>query len=252
MPTGRRRCCAASGCSRTCSARRRRRRRRTFRRSTRARRRAARRCSVRERMEQHRKNPVCASCHAPMDPLGFALENFDAIGRWRATAKTGADRCVGSVARRDASSTGSPGLRAFLLERPRRVRAHGDREAADLRARPWARASRHARRSARIVRDAARDGYKWSSMILGVVNSTPFQMRRASHDHHQEGIDRGGQCCAVSARALALPLLDGMVPALTAQARTAARPVTVSASCICRTASAWSSGRRRVRGAASS
>ena len=39
--------------------------------------------SVRERLEQHRKNPVCASCHAPMDPLGFALENFDAIGKWR-------------------------------------------------------------------------------------------------------------------------------------------------------------------------
>ena len=53
---------------------------------------------MRERMEQHRKNPVCASCHARMDPLGFALENFDAIGRWRDDATDGAaDRRVGAL-----------------------------------------------------------------------------------------------------------------------------------------------------------
>ena len=66
--------------------------------------------SLRERMEQHRANPVCASCHARMDPLGFALENFDATGQWRSARRRQADRRVGRAARRHEFD-GPAGLR---------------------------------------------------------------------------------------------------------------------------------------------
>ena len=92
--TAPRRSCAASGCSTTCSARRRPRRRRTSRRCRRPCK-TGKALSMREAMEQHRANPSCASCHARMDPLGFALENFDAVGRWRTKAANAADRRVG-------------------------------------------------------------------------------------------------------------------------------------------------------------
>ena len=84
-------------CSRTCSARRRRRRRPNvppLENDARS------QGSLRQRMEQHRKNPVCASCHAQIDPLGFALENFDGIGKWRTSDGRRADRRVGRAARR--------------------------------------------------------------------------------------------------------------------------------------------------------
>ena len=70
--------------------------------------------SLRERMEQHRKNPACASCHQRMDPLGFALENFDALGKWRTSSDGGADRCVGVVARRHAVRRAVDGLRTLI------------------------------------------------------------------------------------------------------------------------------------------
>ena len=176
--TGPRRCCAASGCSRTSSARRRRRRRRTCRRSTdndadgTA-------LSVRERLEQHRKNPVCASCHARMDPLGFALENFDAIGKWRDSDENGTPidapaRCPTAPTFEARSSCG-----AILLEQPRAVRQDRHREAADLRARPRPRVLRPAGRPRDHARRPAAHDYRWSSIILGIVKSTPFQMRRS-------------------------------------------------------------------------
>ena len=69
--------------------------------------RGARPSSVRERLEQHRKNPTCAACHAPMDPLGFALENFDAIGAWRTTGEAAAPvDATGTPAGRRARSRG--------------------------------------------------------------------------------------------------------------------------------------------------
>ena len=71
--------------------------------------------SLRERMEVHRKNPACASCHQRMDPLGFALENFDALGKWRDGERRRADRCVGVAFPTARGSTGSPGLRALLV-----------------------------------------------------------------------------------------------------------------------------------------
>ena len=65
--------------------------------------------SLRERMELHRKNPACAGCHQRMDPLGFALENFDALGKWRTDCRWRDDRCVRFAAGRHSFSTALPG-----------------------------------------------------------------------------------------------------------------------------------------------
>ena len=100
--------------------------------------------TMREQMEEHRANPVCASCHKVMDPLGFALENFDAVGAWRTRDAGRPDRRLGRAGRRHARSTAWSTLRKALLQPSRGVRRHDDREAADLRARPRPRLSRHA------------------------------------------------------------------------------------------------------------
>jgi Protein of unknown function (DUF1592)/Protein of unknown function (DUF1588)/Protein of unknown function (DUF1587)/Protein of unknown function (DUF1585)/Protein of unknown function (DUF1595) len=134
--------------------------------------------TVRERMEQHRKDPVCASCHAQMDPLGFALENYDAIGRWRtadeaqapidSTAMLADGRLVHGPAelrqlllakREDFVTTVAQKLLTYALGR--------GLEAYDM---PAVR---------RIVRDAAPRDHRWSALILGIAKSVPFQMRRS-------------------------------------------------------------------------
>ena len=133
--------------------------------------------SMRERMVEHRRNPVCASCHAIMDPIGLSLENFDAIGRYR-------DRTAGfeplDVAGSFPDGTtfdGSGGLRETLLDRSGQfVRTL----ASKLLTYSLGRAVEHHDMPAvrAIERDAADDGYRFSSLILGIVRSTPFQMRR--------------------------------------------------------------------------
>jgi hypothetical protein len=133
--------------------------------------------TMREAMTQHRANPACAGCHARMDPIGFSMENFDALGQWR-------DRDAGSVI--DASGLlpdgtkfdGIPGLRRLLVD-------HSDEFVSTVTEKllmyavgrnlqyydaPAVRA---------IVRDAARDKHTLASLVLGVVKSTPFQMREA-------------------------------------------------------------------------
>ena len=97
---GRRRSCAASGSSRTFSARRRRRRRPTCRRSRKTKPGAAAEDRCASRWREHRANPVCASCHKVMDPIGFALENFDAVGAWRTRDAGAPHRRVGRAGRR--------------------------------------------------------------------------------------------------------------------------------------------------------
>ena len=99
--------------------------------------------TLRQRLEMHRASPACASCHKVMDPLGFALENFDAIGAWRTTRGRTATRCLGAAGRRHqggrcrrASERSAGTIRC--------VRADADREADDLRARARAAALRHA------------------------------------------------------------------------------------------------------------
>jgi mono/diheme cytochrome c family protein len=133
--------------------------------------------SVRQRLEEHRKNPVCASCHVRMDPLGFALENFDAIGQWRTTETN---------VRIDPSGTFPDGTRFTGPAEFRRVLVnHREQFVATLTEKLMTYAlgrgveyfDMPAIRS--ILREAAPRDYRWSSLILGIVNSQPFQMRTA-------------------------------------------------------------------------
>ena len=133
--------------------------------------------SVRERMEQHRKNPVYASCHAQLDPLGFAFENFNAIGGWRTMDGTspidpsgafpdGAE-FDGPTAFREALTHHSAEFVGVVVER---LLTYALGRGADYYDRPAIR---------QIIADAADHDYRWSSVVLGNVESTPFQMRRS-------------------------------------------------------------------------
>ena len=140
--------------------------------------------SVRERLEQHRANAVCASCHNTIDPLGFALEEFDAIGRWRTTNGGGTPFDTGIPI--DASGTlvdgtevhGLAGLRKVILSR-------GDQfvETVTEKLLTYAlgRTLEHYDMPVvrRISRQSAPDDLTWSSLISDIVQSTPFLMRRS-------------------------------------------------------------------------
>ena len=132
--------------------------------------------SVRERLEQHRANPVCASCHARMDPLGFALEGFDGIGRSRAA--DGGAALDTSAALPDGTAFDGPAeLRAALAERREAfVRTVAARMLTYALGRGLEAHDRPAVR--RIVREAGPD-YRWSSLVLGIAQSVPFTMRRS-------------------------------------------------------------------------
>ena len=135
--------------------------------------------SVRERLEQHRVNPVCASCHRIMDPLGFALENFDGIGRWRDVGEAGAPIDASGTLTDGATVDGPATLRAALT-------AQGENFASTVAEKLLTYAlgrgveSFDAPAVRGIVDAAARDGYRWSALIEGIVRSTPFHMRRAA------------------------------------------------------------------------
>ena len=133
--------------------------------------------AMRERMELHRTNAVCASCHARMDPLGFALENFDGIGAWRATEGDTPIDASGSLPHGFAFQ-GPSGLRRVLLSQEKRF---VETVTEKLLTYALGRGVEHHDAPAvrRISRDAAASDYRWSSVILGIVESTPFQMRRA-------------------------------------------------------------------------
>ena len=135
--------------------------------------------SLRERMEQHRSSPVCASCHARMDPLGFALEHFDAVGKWR-ERDGGAD--INATITWKGETIDSPrafreALLAsgdeFILTVIEKLMTYALGRGVDYYDAPTIR---------RIARDLARDDYRWSSLVLGIVGSDPFQMRRAPDD----------------------------------------------------------------------
>jgi mono/diheme cytochrome c family protein len=133
--------------------------------------------SVREIMETHRAKPSCNACHGVMDPLGFALENFDAVGEWRSL-----DRYAGSPI--DASGNlidgtpvkGPADLRAALARRPEqfvqtvieRLMTYALGRTVEYYDMPTVR---------RIVRESARDNYRFSSVVLGIVRSDAFRMR---------------------------------------------------------------------------
>jgi hypothetical protein len=132
--------------------------------------------SVRERIEEHRVNPACSACHAIMDPLGYSLENFDAVGAWR-FKDSGIDIEPSGALFDGAEVNGPDGLRSYLLHSETlylrnftkhllmyalgRVVQHYDM--------PTVRA---------IAREAAENDHRFSSIVLGIVRSPPFQMRR--------------------------------------------------------------------------
>ncbi len=133
--------------------------------------------SMRTRMEAHRANPVCASCHARMDPLGFALEHFDAVGKWRDTEAEAPIDASGALP--DGTTfDGLPALRRVLFERrgefvatvTGKLLTYALGRGIEYFDRPAIRA---------IVRESERDDYRWSSLILALVRSQPFQMRRS-------------------------------------------------------------------------
>jgi hypothetical protein len=128
--------------------------------------------SLRERMEIHRKNPACASCHQRMDPLGFTLENFDAVGKWRNEAD-GAPVDPSAAMPDGTTFAGIDGLRTYLSNNKEDfVRTLSGKLLAYALGRGVEYFDQAAIR--KIARDAAADNYRWSSVILGVVNSTPF------------------------------------------------------------------------------
>jgi hypothetical protein len=134
--------------------------------------------TVREMLETHRKNPVCASCHARMDPLGFSLENFDAIGQWR-TRDAGAPIDSSGVLLDGTKVEGPAALRqALVAQKEQFVRTVTAKLVTYALGREIESFDAPAIRG--IVRAAAPDDYHWSSIILAIVKSAPFQMRRAA------------------------------------------------------------------------
>jgi hypothetical protein len=134
--------------------------------------------TMRERMEQHRENPVCASCHARMDPLGFALENFDAVGKWRTTDGAGAPIDTSGVTPDGTEFEGPAGLRSLLMDRRQEfVSAVTERLLTYALGRGVEYYDQPAIRT--ILREAQESDYRWSSLILGIARSTPFQMRES-------------------------------------------------------------------------
>jgi len=145
----------------------------------------AKQLSVRERMEEHRKNPVCAACHKMMDPIGFALENFDAVGVWR-TNDSGLPIDPSGQMFDGARLNGPASLRQAILNHSdsflgtftENLLAYGIGRVTDYRDMPVVRGIEH---------EAARNDNHFSSFVLGIVKSPAFQMRRA-----EEAEPKGG------------------------------------------------------------
>jgi hypothetical protein len=141
--------------------------------------------SVRQRMEEHRANPVCASCHKMMDPIGFSLENFDAVGQWR--TKDGRSPIDASGMLVDGTKIDGPAAlrQALLVYSDQFVRTVTEKLLVYASGRGVAYYDMPVVRS--IVRDGARNDYRFSSLILGVVKSPTFQMRMKSDADAQRG-----------------------------------------------------------------
>jgi hypothetical protein len=139
--------------------------------------------SIRERLAEHRQNPSCNSCHSVIDPLGFALENFDVIGGWRTLDDSGRPVDTSGTTASGAKVDGLRGLRALLLDEPQqfprtvteKLLAYALGRRLEYYDRPTIR---------KIVRDAAAHDYRWSALILGVVESPAFLMRASQAASH--------------------------------------------------------------------
>jgi hypothetical protein len=138
----------------------------------------AKQLSVRQLMEAHRASPACAGCHKILDPLGFALDNFDAVGQWRVVSESGEKIDASGVLADGTKVDGVATLRQALLSRPNvfagtmteKLLTYALGRGLEYYDIPAVRAVTH---------QAALNNYRFSSLILGIVESTPFQMRRS-------------------------------------------------------------------------
>src|SRR6266566_936723 len=143
--------------------------------------------SLRERMEMHRRSPACASCHRRMDPLGFALENFDALGKWR-TSSDGVPIDPAASFPDGTRFEGAAGLRTLLVSHKEDfVRTLSGKLLAYAIGRGLDYHDMSAVR--RIAHEAAAADYSWSSVITGIVTSTPFSMAVASGEVSKTNAD---------------------------------------------------------------
>ena len=133
--------------------------------------------SVREMLERHRTNPVCSSCHARMDPLGFSLENFDALGQWRTLDGDVPINASGVLL--DGTTVDGPAAlrKALVAQKEQFVRAVTSKLLTYAIGREMTYDDAPTIRA--IVRAAAADDYRWSSIIAGIVKSMPFQMKKS-------------------------------------------------------------------------
>ena len=137
----------------------------------------ARALTVRQRLAEHRENPACAGCHNLMDPIGFAFENYDAVGRWR-TMEDGVPSDAAGGLPDGSKFQGVGGLQQALLKRPElfattfteKLLTYGLGRGMEYYDAPAVR---------KIVSDAGKQDFRFSAFILGIVNSAPFQMRRS-------------------------------------------------------------------------
>jgi hypothetical protein len=146
--------------------------------------------TIREQMAEHRANPACATCHKIMDPIGFALENFDAVGEWRSREAGGAIDASGQLA--DGTPIdGVVTLREALVRHPEmfastlteKLLTYGLGRGLDYYDMPVVRG---------IVRDSSRNDYRFSAIVLGIVRSTPFQMRATPDQSANPPVTAGG------------------------------------------------------------
>ena len=132
--------------------------------------------TTRQQVERHRKDPVCAGCHARMDPLGFALENFDVAGKWR-SRDDGGEIDASAKLPNGATFSGPQGLKRYLLSRPEqfagatvaRLLTYALGRELDVRDQPSIR---------QILRDTEAGGYRFGDLVAAIVSSVPFQMRQ--------------------------------------------------------------------------
>lgn len=138
--------------------------------------------TLRQAMEQHRANPTCAVCHSRMDPIGFALENFNGIGKWRVLDDTGAKIDSSGTLPGGVAFNGPAGLTRLLVTDKKmefintfttKLMTYALGRGVESYDEPVIRS---------ITRDAARDDFRMSTLILGIVHSSPFQMRKAAED----------------------------------------------------------------------
>jgi hypothetical protein len=146
--------------------------------------------SVRARMEAHRANPTCASCHKLMDPLGLSLENFDGIGQWRTVEEGGAVDASGQLV--DGTQVDGPvTLRQALMRHPEqfvgtlteKLMTFALGRGLEYYDMPVVRA---------ISKEAAGEGYRFSAIVAGIVKSGPFQMNRRSSETDREPVSVAG------------------------------------------------------------